>query len=170
MLAEERGVRIAWKTGMTLRVDGAAAVASRICQAIFERLADTNLTGLDLIFPIWVRETGVTPQVRSLLPLDHELFTGLSPGDVPMITLSPTGLLERLAEEYVYAQVCEAAMEAFAAENEARVASMSAAEANIKDMRAQLQAQERLVRQEEITAEVVDLARSSTLIKHSLTV
>jgi F-type H+-transporting ATPase subunit gamma len=87
-----------------------------------------------------------------------------------MITLSPTGLLERLAEEYVYAQVCEAAMEAFAAENEARVASMSAAEANIEDMRAQLQAQERLVRQEEITAEVVDLARSSALIGLSPTV
>jgi hypothetical protein len=39
-----------------------------------------------------------------------------------------------LAQDYVYVLVYEAAKEAFAAENEALVASMSAAEANIEDI------------------------------------
>jgi F-type H+-transporting ATPase subunit gamma len=78
--------------------------------------------------------------------------------DAPLTTLPPTVLLRHLAEEYVYAQLCEAATESFVAENEARVASMAAAKNNIEQMLGELQAQERQVRQEEITAEVVELA------------
>ena len=74
------------------------------------------------------------------------------------MTLPPAELLEQLAQEYVYAQLCEAAMHAFAAENEARMATMVRARRNIDTMLETLRALERQVRQEEITAEVVELA------------
>jgi F-type H+-transporting ATPase subunit gamma len=45
----------------------------------------------------------------------------------PLITLPPALLLARLADEYVFAELCEAALTAFAAENEARVAAMLSA-------------------------------------------
>jgi F-type H+-transporting ATPase subunit gamma len=47
-----------------------------------------------------------------------------------------------------------------AAENEARIAAMRSAKHNLKDMRSDLQALERQIRQEEITAEVVELSGS----------
>jgi F-type H+-transporting ATPase subunit gamma len=71
-------------------------------------------------------------------------------------------LLARLAEEYIFAELCEAALTAFAAENEARVAAMSSAKGNLENMRSDLQALERQIRQEEITAEVVELANGAS--------
>jgi F-type H+-transporting ATPase subunit gamma len=164
MLADEQRVRIAWRTGMALHSDGAAAVAARICEALYERLPGAHLTRVDLVFPTWVLGSGLVPRTRSLLPLDRQVFADVPLADTPLTTLPPAVLLERLAEEYVYAQLCEAATEAFVAENEARVASMAAAKTNIERMLEELQARERQVRQEEITAEVVELAGASRLI------
>ena len=79
-------------------------------------------------------------------------------GVPPLITLPPEELLENLAAEYVYAELCRMAMQAFAAENEARVAAMVRARGNVQDMLSALQANERQVRQEAITAELVELA------------
>jgi F-type H+-transporting ATPase subunit gamma len=158
MLADEQGVRTAWRTGMALHSDGAALVAARICEVLYERVPQAGFDRVDLIFPAWVPGTGLAPQVRSLLPLDTRAFADLPLADAPLTTLPPTMLLDRLAEEYVYAQLCDATTEAFVAENEARVASMAAAKNNIERMLLELQAQERQVRQEDITAEVVELA------------
>jgi F-type H+-transporting ATPase subunit gamma len=161
MLADERQMRIAWRTEMTLHSDGAAAVAARICEALYERLPGSHLTHVNLIFPTWVAGSGLIPRTRSLLPLDRQVFADMPLADAPLTTLPPVVLLERLAEEYVYAQLYEAATESFAAENEMRVASMAAAKNNIEQMLLELQAQERQVRQEDITAEVIELAGAS---------
>ncbi len=161
MLADERQMHIAWRTAMTLHSDGAAAVAARICEALYERLPRSHLTHVKLIFPTWVAGAGLIPRTRSLLPLDRQVFADVPLADAPLTTLPPAVVLERLAEEYVYAQLCEAATESFAAENEMRVASMAAAKNNVEQMLLELQAQERQVRQEDITAEVIELAGAS---------
>ena len=75
-----------------------------------------------------------------------------------MTTLAPDVLLERLAAEYVYAQLCQAAMHAFVAENEARMVAMMAAKTNTETKLAALSQRERQLRQEEITTEIVELA------------
>jgi F-type H+-transporting ATPase subunit gamma len=158
MLADERHVQVAWRTRMAMHPDGAAAVAERICEALYFRLPDRHLTRVELVFPTWVPGSGLVPCTRSLLPLDRQVFTRLQVADIPLTTIPPALLLQRLAEEYVYAILCEAATEAYVAENEARVASMAAAKTNIEHNLDALRSRERLVRQEEITAEVVELA------------
>ena len=75
-----------------------------------------------------------------------------------MTTLAPDLLLERLAAEYVYAQLCEAAMHAFEAESDARMMAMASARTNIETKLAGLSQRERQLRQEEITTEIVELA------------
>jgi hypothetical protein len=52
--------------------------------------------------------------------------------DGPPTTLAPQALLERLAAEYVFAQLCQAGMHAFEAENEARMLAMTSAKTNIE--------------------------------------
>jgi F-type H+-transporting ATPase subunit gamma len=56
-----------------------------------------------------------------LLPLDLRRFAVSELAIPPLTTMRPDQLLERLAEEYVYAQLCEAATHAYEAENEARM-------------------------------------------------
>jgi F-type H+-transporting ATPase subunit gamma len=75
-----------------------------------------------------------------------------------LITLAASVLLERLASEYVYARLCEAAVHAFAAENEARMMAMAAAKTSIESRLAGLSQREHQLRQEEITTEIIELA------------
>jgi F-type H+-transporting ATPase subunit gamma len=157
MLADEQRLRTVWRTGMALHSDGTAAVAARICEALYELLPAAQFTQVDMVYPTWLPGVGLVPRTRSLMPLDRRVFANVPIADAPLTTLPPELLLERLVEEYVYAQLCEAATEALVAENEARIGSMAAAKSNIEQMLQNLQAQERQVRQEEITAEVVEL-------------
>ena len=164
-VAAERGLEIAWQAPMASHVDGVKVLAMRLADALYEAMPDSGLRSVDVIFPTWAPGAGLAVERRSLLPLDRALFAALPRGDVPLITLPAAELLARLAEEYVYAALCEAAMRAFSAENEARVAAMVRAKRNIETMLDTLHAQERQVRQEEITAEVVELAGGAGLLQ-----
>lgn len=66
-------------------------------------------------------------------------------------------LIAALGQDYFNAQVCKAAFHAFAAENEARMAAMSSAGSQIARELETFQATLRRVRQEAITAEIIEL-------------
>jgi F-type H+-transporting ATPase subunit gamma len=66
-------------------------------------------------------------------------------------------LLAELAEEYVFAELCEALTLSLAAENEARMRAMAAAKSNVSKMLDELIARVRQLRQEEITNEIIEL-------------
>ena len=104
---------------------------------------------------------------HSLLPLDLGRFTRPTGKEPPLIELAPDLLLDQLAAEYVYAQLCEAAMHAFVAENEARVSAMMAAKNNTEKKLAALLQRERQLRQEEITTEIVELAAGAEALQRS---
>lgn len=163
-IAADRGVAASWQAPMAAHVDGVKLLAMRLAEALYDAMPGGGLRRVDVIFPTWAPGDGLAVERRSLLPLDPKRFAALPPGDAPLITLPAVELLARLAEEYVYAVLCEAAMRAFAAENEARVAAMVRAKGNIETMLEALQARERQVRQEEITAEVVELAGGAGLM------
>ena len=70
------------------------------------------------------------------------------------MNLAPEALLDDLTADYVLAQLCKAALHAFSAENQARMESMASAHSEIERQLGQ----QRVVRQEEITAEIIELA------------
>jgi F-type H+-transporting ATPase subunit gamma len=158
ILANERGIASTWHTAMVPHANLVPALASRIADALYQWLSDKEGCRVDVIVPIWSAGDGVIPERRSLLPFDFRRFAVRMSIQPPLITLPPSVLLARLAEEYVFTELCEAALTAFSAENEARVAAMLAAKGNLENMEAELRALERQIRQEEITAEVVELA------------
>jgi F-type H+-transporting ATPase subunit gamma len=158
MLAEERRVPLAWRAAMVPHASLAPTLADRIAEALYGWLADRAGQRVDMIVPVWSAAEGVRAERRALLPFDFRRFAARTQSQPPLVTLPPPVLLARLAEEYVFAELCEAVLGAFAAENEARVAAMLAARGNLQRMRSELEALERQIRQEEITAEVVELA------------
>jgi F-type H+-transporting ATPase subunit gamma len=158
--AGERGLRLAWHAPMAAHAAGITALAATVAEALYGSMKQLGMGRVDTIFPIWQPGAELRIERRSLLPLDPRRFRVRTPGQGPLLTLPPALLLERLAEEYVTAQLCEAASHAFAAENEARAAAMMRARDNVAGMLEALQADERRTRQEAITEEVVELARS----------
>jgi F-type H+-transporting ATPase subunit gamma len=103
----------------------------------------------------------VTVARVTLFPLDTKRFQVASAQIPPLTNLAPSRLLQQLAAEYVYAQLCDAAMQTFAAENQARMDAMGSASTNIETILSELRAHENRVRQEEVTAEIIELACSA---------
>ena len=157
-LLDARHVKPAWQSPMATRVSSVTPLCTRIADALYRLLPEHGLGMVDAVCPLWRPGTGLSVEHRSLLPLDERRFHGIVNRMPPLTTLPPDVLLENLAAEYVYAELCQMAMQAFVAENEARAAAMVRARSNVQDMLAKLQASERLVRQEAITAELVELA------------
>lgn len=157
-LAQERGLSPAWTAGLPSGADGLGDLAVALVDAVYDYLLDAGAASIAMIYPVWTSGHGAQVVRRSLLPLDLEAIPPVRAALPPLVNLPPARLIEGLAQEYLFALLCEAAVEAFSAENEARAATMASAKTNIDGKLVALEAEERLTRQEEITAEVVELA------------
>ena len=157
-VAGERGVEPVWTAPMATSAGAIPSLANRIADALYERVANGSITEVDVAFSHARAGSGIQIDRHSLLPIDLARFPRPVRNHPPLTMLAPSALLERLAAEYVYAQLCEAAMHAFAAENEARMMAMAAARTNIESKLGGLSRREHQLRQEEITTEIVELA------------
>jgi F-type H+-transporting ATPase subunit gamma len=157
-VAAERGLKPAWTTAMANQIGTVPEVANRIADALYVQFAKGALVAVDIVFARLDGDRTIRAEHSRLLPLDYERFATAAAAIPPLITLGPDRLLAQLAEEYIYARLCEAAMHSFAAENEARLQAMSAASDNIDKTLAELTEREHRVRQEDVTAEIIELA------------
>jgi F-type H+-transporting ATPase subunit gamma len=157
-VADERGIRPAWTAPMVTHSGAIPSFVNRVADALYERVAEGTVTWVDVVFSHSHPGGSIEIDRHSLLPIDLSRFVRPVQNQPPLTTLAPWMLLERLASEYVYAQLCEAAMHAFAAENEARMKAMATAKTNIESKLAGLSRREHQLRQEEITTEIVELA------------
>ncbi len=158
IVAKERGLMPTWTSPMATHVDAIPALANQIADALYSQIAATAIARVDIVVSRSASGSGVQVDRHSLLPLDLTKFARPMNEQPPLTTLSPQILLERLTAEYVYAQLCEAAMHAFAAENEARMMAMASAKTNIGIKLTSLSQREQQLRQAEITTEIVELA------------
>jgi F-type H+-transporting ATPase subunit gamma len=158
MTANERGLPFTEVLPMVTHSDQVPGLADRIAQRLFERARKGLLGRLTLVYALpSSARAGDLAQSR-LLPFDYSGFERAPRNQPPLITLPPQALLARLTDEYLFAQLCEALLFSHAAENEARVRAMVAARDNVARKLDELTARARLLRQEQITGEVVELA------------
>lgn len=157
-IAEERGLTADWFAPMIAHVDEAAALADTLADAIYERLGMGRTAEVTMVHSAPEGQSAVALVERPLIPLDLARFPASRRGVPPLVTLPPALLLARLAEEYVFAELCEAIVLSFAAENEARLQAMIAARQNVRDTLEALTASYRRIRQDDITNEIIELA------------
>ena len=158
VIARERGIESSWSVSMVTRVDAIPSFANRLADALYRHVASGTVARIDVLFSRAMPGAGIIVDRHSVLPIDFRRFVEPVGKQAPLTTLNPQILLERLAAEYVYAQLCQAAMHAFEAENEARMLAMASAKTNIGSRLASLSQRERQIRQEEITPEIIELA------------
>jgi len=158
IVANERGITPAWSAPMAAHVEAIPNFASRLADALYGYVGSGAMTTVDILFPRSEPGSGIQIDRHSLLPIDFERFVQPIEKRPPLTTLTPQLLLDRLAKEYVYAQLCQAATHAFEAENEARMMAMASAKTNVETKLNGLAQRERRLRQEEITTEIIELA------------
>ena len=154
----QRGITATWAGAMPSRSPGVPKLANAIVEAIYVRMATGDIDRLDAVFSR--RKAGQEAEVerRALFPIDPKAFPVPIGTSAPLLNLTPAALLVDLTADYLHAQLCEAALHAFAAENEARMEAMAAARSQIERKLSAMQATQRRVRQEQITAEIIELA------------
>lgn len=160
----ERGITFAWRSAMPSHSLGIPKLADSITQALYASIAGGKIDSLDVVFS--QRQPGhlATIERQTLLPLDLTRFASSATALPPLQNLPPADLLAGLTADYLHAQLCHAALHAFAAENEARMEAMAAAHDQVARQLTDLRAKERMVRQEEITAEVIELSAGELAI------
>ncbi|HZU62754.1 MAG TPA: FoF1 ATP synthase subunit gamma [Novosphingobium sp.] len=160
--ARERGLAVAETLAMAAHADQLSALANRLADRLFARLQGGAI-GEVLLVGARPAAGGGAARVAPvrLLPFDYARFAPASGQRPPLVQLPAAQLLARLADEYVFAQLCEALTLAYAAENEARMRAMIAARENVAHRLEDLGAEARRLRQEAITGEVIELAAGS---------
>ncbi len=137
------------------------ALASRITDALYLRLDQRVVTEVSVIHAVLGIAAHSEIVEHRLITFDFSRFQVVRRSQPPLLTLPFDRLLAGLVEAYIYVELCEALMLSFAAENEARVRAMLAARANVKETLEALTQHYRQVRQDEITADIVELAASA---------
>ena len=155
--AEERGLAVGWSAAMVAHVDEVGALADRVTEQLYARLG----VGPGDPRQRCPRRAVVRRSARRRPPACALRLRPLSRAPCkpspPIISMPPQILLAQLAEEYVFAELCEALTLSLAAENEARMRAMSAAKSNVAKMLDELVGRSRQLRQEEITNEIIEL-------------
>lgn len=154
-VAAARGITPMWSGAMPSHSPGIPKLADRITNALYAEVSAGRIARLEVVYTTW--DAGRPSLLRhGLFPID---LADLPPalGTRPLMQLSPADLLDRLGMDHVHALICKAALHAYAAENEARMEAMSAAATQIERELEVFQATLRRVRQETITAEIIEL-------------
>ena len=161
MVAAERGLVFGWSAPMVAHAEEVPMLASRITDALYSRLERRQARRVTVVHAVPAPSASIEVVERMLLPFDFARFKVTPHSVLPITTLPSEQLLAELAEEYVYAELCEEVMLSFAAENEARMQAMIAARSNVSRKLDELVASFRRLRQEEITGEIIELSAGS---------
>lgn len=156
-LAEERGLRVDWSTSMASQTSGVGATARHVADALYSGFVGQRFARAKVVF---AKLSGAATSVvvrQPILPIDLAAFRDTHSGPPPLANLPPRRLVEQLVGEYVFAELALAALESFASENAARLATMESARVNIDEKLEELSGLDRLLRQEQITAEVQEV-------------
>lgn len=162
-MVEERGIPIVWRSPMTSQVVGIPALAHRIAAELGARLRRGDLGRLDVIFGHWEPGGRWRAERQQLLPVPLSSAPRIATRR-PCHYLTPSDLLERLTEEHLFADLVCAASESLACENAARFQAMSAARDNIQHKLEALRADERVLRQDQITEELLDVVTGAEVV------
>ena len=151
MLAEERHIEMAWTVPMGTDVAGVLRVARHAADHL------AQVTHVTILYAAYRPGGNYDIVAKDILPLSPELLARAGRKSPPLHHLQPEQLLERLAEEYLFAEITHAIMQSLASENGARLHVMESADRNIDDKLHGLRRDERAQSQEAITAELLDI-------------
>ncbi|PCJ76110.1 MAG: ATPase [Rhodobacteraceae bacterium] len=152
----------------TLLPPASAEGIGRLAGDIVTRMDDIRQKALSgeiavtLIFTDQMSNGQQQPVTKILLPLDTTLFGELADRpwvsrSLPDFNMPSKDLLSALIRSHLFASIFRASAEALVTENAARLSQMQHAEQSVDDRLEELKSETRMVRQEEITNELMDV-------------
>ncbi|NIP73232.1 MAG: F0F1 ATP synthase subunit gamma [Gammaproteobacteria bacterium] len=149
-----------------LFVPGSAARITATVQQILLKIdewrSETGVEYVHLFFNRATARSGYQPTGVQLLPVNLQRFHRLEERPwpsrrLPMYTMDRQQILARLLRQYFFVSLFRACAESQAAEHGSRLNAMQAAERNLDERLEEVTGEYRRVRQESITAELLDV-------------
>ena len=135
-----------------------------ICQIIFNNYSEGEVDEVYLVYPQFVTLTSQRPMITRLLPIE--------PADLAVESRvgyiyepNPGAVLDLLLPRFVEMQVYHALLELSASEQSARMVAMRNATDNAKEMVGDLTLELNKVRQDSITAELLDIVGGAVALE-----
>lgn len=155
-LAREQGLTATYIGSMPSHLGGIGDTADQIGSLILERSKSVDGLSVQIVHPKRTATGSIVIERCRLLPID--LPESRRPNALPPITTLPTPILmAQIAGEYLHARLFEFVAESFAAANAASLEVLQAAHTHLEDMLVDLRRSENVLRQDEITAEVLEV-------------
>lgn len=158
LMASEAGLEPASRFAMPTHVGGVLGVARSVAAGL------AGSTDIRVVFARYLRGGQSEVAVRQIIPIDPARIRRSDSFLPPLHHLAPEVLLQRLVAEYLFAEITLAITESLASENGARLQIMEAADRTISDKLDGLRRRERSLRQEAITAELLDVVTGAEAI------
>ncbi|MCC5976270.1 MAG: F0F1 ATP synthase subunit gamma [Rubellimicrobium sp.] len=158
-IAAGRGLVPVWSAAMPSRSASLPKFADQVLGAVF---AQGDLRAVSVVHTVWTRGRGHVERL-ALFPLVPE--QGASLRAAPLANLPADELATSLGLDRLHALMTRAALRAFVAENEARMAAMAAASRQIDEELGVLEALARRMRQEAITSEIIEIASGAMAVR-----
>jgi F-type H+-transporting ATPase subunit gamma len=131
-------------------------VADRIGQGLLGISHALDHSSVEIVYPRRAENGAVVVERSRVLPVDPPAERRRD-GFAPLTMLPIPFLVAQVAVEYVHARLFELVAHSFVAANAASLAVLQAAHAHLDEMVADLRRAENVLRQEEITAEVLEV-------------
>ncbi|MCK5443992.1 MAG: F0F1 ATP synthase subunit gamma [Rhodospirillaceae bacterium] len=157
-LAEEQGRPPIWFHRMATHESGVIEVARAAAAELYRCVGQGEITTVHVIYGESVGSSGWEVRARTLVPFDATPYRAREgTPHKPLLHLPPPLLMDRLIDEFIFSELMHAAMAAFASINSARFQCMESAHGNIDKKVALLSQKMFHQRQEEVTAELLDI-------------
>jgi alternate F1F0 ATPase F1 subunit gamma len=161
---EQRALRIEDFTESAVSVEGIRDRMETLLVKIMAVYSGADFFNLAVVFTTIIKNRSEII-IEQILPPDINKIRNLEfPLKRPLIYLKPETLLEKLVQEILYISVYRCYIEAIRSENWHRIRSMESASENITKNITGLEVARRYLRQEEITAEILEILGGSRLI------
>ncbi|QDU51399.1 F0F1 ATP synthase subunit gamma [Gimesia panareensis] len=166
----DAGCAIDFEFNLPGAVTGISPLVADILAQIDRWRFERHLGRIFIFYNQRVSASSYKPHAQQLLPIDPALLAQRQSATVtsrtlPFFTMPPGVLLSRLIRQYLFVSLFRACAESQAGENASRIASMQAAEHNIKERLVNLQAEFNQRRQTAITEELLDVVTGFEALK-----
>jgi F-type H+-transporting ATPase subunit gamma len=163
--AAEHDVRPYLTLTMATHIGGVAAAARRVAAELYRMFIAQTITSSEMLYMRETTANTTSLERLTLLPFETPPLTAHQTTAPPLVNMPPRRLRDELAVEYMFAMLEGAAMESFTSENAARFRTMQAAHENINRKSAELNRLVRRLRQEAVTAEILELIGGAEALK-----
>tara|TARA_R110002111_G_scaffold2705_5_gene18023 strand:+ start:9732 stop:10619 length:888 start_codon:yes stop_codon:yes gene_type:complete len=167
---QDAGVEVDFDYSLPGSATGIAQLVSGILASIDQWRNKRRLGRIFICYNQRVSASTYKPHAVQLLPIDPARFfrrkqRNWSSRTLPLFTMNRNILLSRLIRQYLFVSLFRACAESLAGENASRIASMQAAERNIKERLVDLQSEFNQQRQSSITEELLDVVTGFEALK-----